>query len=110
MIRVNVDPTNPGQFFACCGLLELADRLWPAAEGWFEKGEFLIACNGTLTDLLDHLLAVPLELVDESDIYSSPAQLGYPFDLTLDWWQDSRAGWERASSPGLARCNPCGSP
>ena len=25
---VNVDPTNPGQFFACCGLLELADRLW----------------------------------------------------------------------------------
>ncbi len=39
-IRVNVDPTNPGQFFACCGLLELADRLWPGAEGWFEKGEF----------------------------------------------------------------------
>ena len=35
MIRVNVDPTNPGQFFACCGLLELADRLWPGAEGWF---------------------------------------------------------------------------
>ena len=25
-IRVNVDLTNPGQFFACCGLLELADR------------------------------------------------------------------------------------
>src|SRR5262245_36342044 len=34
-ISVNVDPTNPGQFFACCGLLELADRLWPGAEGWF---------------------------------------------------------------------------
>jgi CRISPR-associated protein Csb3 len=26
--RFNLDPTNPGQFFACCGLLELADRLW----------------------------------------------------------------------------------
>ena len=26
-IAVSVDPTNPGQFFACCGLLELADRL-----------------------------------------------------------------------------------
>jgi CRISPR-associated protein Csb3 len=36
-IRVRVDPTNPGQFFACCGLLELADRLWDGAEGWFEK-------------------------------------------------------------------------
>jgi hypothetical protein len=35
-IRINVDPTNPGQFFACCGLLELADRLWPEAQGWFE--------------------------------------------------------------------------
>ncbi len=29
---VSVDSTNPGQFFACCGLLELADRLWPLAE------------------------------------------------------------------------------
>lgn len=36
-IRVRVDPTNPGQFFACCGLLELADRLWNGAEGWFEQ-------------------------------------------------------------------------
>jgi CRISPR-associated protein Csb3 len=36
-IRVRVDPTNPGQFFACCGLLELADRLWGGAEGWFDN-------------------------------------------------------------------------
>ena len=34
-IKINVDPTNPGQFFACCGLLELADRLWDGAEGAF---------------------------------------------------------------------------
>ena len=45
MIRVNVDPTNPGQFFACCGLLELADRLWPASEGWFEKEYFFLHTN-----------------------------------------------------------------
>ena len=42
-IQIPVDLTNPGQFFACCGLLELADRLWPGAEGWFESGYFLIA-------------------------------------------------------------------
>ena len=36
-VRVRVDPTNPGQFFACCGLLELADRLWNGAEGWFDR-------------------------------------------------------------------------
>jgi len=47
-IRINVAPTNPGQFFACCGLLELADRLWPGAEGCFENGQFHIACTGTL--------------------------------------------------------------
>ena len=38
-IRVRVDPTNPGQFFACCGLLELADRLWGGVEGWYAAGE-----------------------------------------------------------------------
>jgi len=35
-ICVHIDQTNPGQFFACCGLLELADRLWKGAEGWFD--------------------------------------------------------------------------
>jgi len=40
-IRIPVDPTNPGQFFACCGLLELADRLWSGAEGWF-SGTFCL--------------------------------------------------------------------
>jgi CRISPR-associated protein Csb3 len=41
---VNVDVSNPGQFFACCGLLELANRLWPGTEGWFEvsKSKFAI--------------------------------------------------------------------
>jgi CRISPR-associated protein Csb3 len=42
-IRINVDPTNPGQFFACCGLLELADRQWNGAEGWFVDGEFCVS-------------------------------------------------------------------
>ena len=62
-ITVNVDVTNPGQFFACCGLLELADRLWPAAEGWFEEEtrDFRIACKGTLPELLAQLSSATLE-------------------------------------------------
>ncbi|MGP8244573.1 MAG: type I-U CRISPR-associated protein Cas8c [Bryobacteraceae bacterium] len=36
-VRLRVDPTNPGQFFACCGMLELADRLWGGAVGWFDR-------------------------------------------------------------------------
>lgn len=42
-IVIPVDLTNPGQFFACCGLLELAGRLWPGAEGWFERRQFHVA-------------------------------------------------------------------
>jgi CRISPR-associated protein Csb3 len=58
--QVRVDPTNPGQFFACCGLLELADRLWPGAEGWFEKGEFCVASGGMLNKVLDGLVGCHL--------------------------------------------------
>lgn len=58
-IAVNVDITNPGQFFACCGLLELADRLWPGAEGWFEDDRFLVASSPecSLAALFDKLAA-----------------------------------------------------
>lgn len=49
-ITIPVDLTNPGQFFACCGLLELADRLWPGAEGWFEsKSSFAIIAPGQVS-------------------------------------------------------------
>ena len=65
-IRVTVDPANPGQFFACCGLLELADRLWPDAEGWFADAQFCIACSGILTELIGKLRSAPLELVDRA--------------------------------------------
>lgn len=46
-IRVRVDVSNPGQFFACCGLLELADRIWPGAECWFDKKSnfFCLVCS-----------------------------------------------------------------
>ena len=57
---VNVDPTNPGQFFACCGLLELADRLWDGAEGWFAGGQFQVTCEGTLSAVLDALVGCRL--------------------------------------------------
>jgi len=63
-LRVNVELTNPGQFFACCGLLELADRLAPGAEGWFEGGEFRIECDpaklATIKQLLQALIDCPL--------------------------------------------------
>lgn len=40
-----VQVANPGQFFACCGVLELAQRLWPGAVGWF-RAEAPVFCLG----------------------------------------------------------------
>lgn len=53
---VNVDVTNPGQFFACCGLLELSHRLWPGAEGWFDASKSIFAVSAKYPSAsLDHL-------------------------------------------------------
>jgi len=91
-IIVNVDVTNPGQFFACCGLLELADRLWPGAEGWFEDAMFCIHAEGTLSDLWCEIVKTELKALDPNDETASPMRLDVPFDLTLDWWKDEQAG------------------
>lgn len=102
-IRVNVDPTNPGQFFACCGLLELADRLWPGAEGWFaEDGrEFRIAWDGEKRGTLGELLAIlvnepptPIERLECNGLEVAPiiAPLAFSLDgggsvaIVLDAW------------------------
>src|SRR6266446_4280053 len=60
-IRIAVDPTNPGQFFACCGLLELADRLWQGAEGWFEGQQFWLQP----VDAEKQPTATPAGLIDQ---------------------------------------------
>lgn len=102
-ITVNVDVTNPGQFFACCGLLELADRLWPGAEGWFNESnrQFCVACMGSLKDLLAAAQSVKYALLsdsaeeggeeenaeeDEGEI--QPLVIESPIALRLDWWKD----------------------
>lgn len=93
-ISVRVDPINPGQFFACCGLLEIADRLWDGAEGWFEGGEFHVACAGRLADLLQALVCdVPLEVTRlPSGLKVKPliapldVSLGRSTTFTLDAW------------------------
>jgi len=69
---VNVDVTNPGQFFACCGLLELAHRLWPGAVGWFEpeSPRFAVASEtggGGLDELFQALCGCGLSGLSDED-------------------------------------------
>lgn len=94
-ITMSVDVTNPGQFFACCGLLELADRLWPGTEGWFGHGDhrFFLATNGTLEGLVGAVATAELIAARPSDPYASPVIIGTPFRrLAIDWWETDMTG------------------
>lgn len=100
--RMQVDPTNPGQFFACCGLLEVADRLSSPAEGWFEGSSFCLTTKLTLRQLLEAAQQITASnaLVDDSDDEEEeegdddtdapvvPINITSPIALRLDWWSD----------------------
>jgi len=105
-ITIPVDLTNPGQFFACCGLLELADRLWPGAEGWFDGRMFCILTEDhskSLAELLDETRSLRFEVGDEPDAEGGadeadekgpsiePIRLLWKNQrpaIQLDWWSD----------------------
>jgi hypothetical protein len=91
-IRVPIDPSNPGQFFACCGLLELANRFWRGTEAWFGADQFTMSSAGTFQKLLAKLKQVRLLALEPDVPTTSPLWLPGPIDLRLDWWLDDRAG------------------
>ncbi len=108
---VKVDMSNPGQFFACCGLLELAHRLWPGAEGWFEDDRFRVRANhGTgdpLPEVLQALNISEMIQLDPEDDYSSPIGIGPPLNLRLDWWLDELAGGKQLKTWAGSMRNVC---
>ncbi len=102
-ITLDVDLRNPGQFFACCGLLELASRLWPGSEGWFagegSRAAFHVATHSGHNDPLGEIVRKLCETnalvaiaedegVEKLQADRQPVIL-LPFDLRLDWWLDS---------------------
>jgi hypothetical protein len=120
-ITINVDVTNPGQFFACCGLLELADRLWPGAEvsgkfdpPRFDRSRFSIfskcsLCSFKTHDIVEALLACKRSSVNPyrpimgsngkpvADAKKTkPVQLDGLIALRLSWWLDEPAGRQTA--------------
>jgi len=109
-ITIPVDLTNPGQFFACCGLLELADRLWPGVEsvpgvsGWFERQNFCMLTQDqskTLQELLAEAQALSFNVGDDTetvededkddDLLVKSIQLSWKSRkpaIHLDWWSE----------------------
>ena len=89
MIRIPVDLTNPGQFFGCCGVFELAQRLWPGATARFGTGQFVVS-EGDLNELVAVTTRAPLQVLEPNNQTSSALHLGTPFNLRLDWWKSER--------------------
>jgi CRISPR-associated protein Csx14 len=97
-LRIPMDPENPGQFFACCGLFELVARTAPSALARFEadeatprRAEFVIAAQlaPELRRILEALRnAKPEPLVGgEESIRPILLNTG-DHEFVLDWWLD----------------------
>lgn len=99
-LTINMDPCNPGQYFACCGVLAVVDRLSSHARAWFDcsdetprKGRF---CISTCEPLGDRLLRVfdGATVSDDplyGDAHKNPVvivtkNVGFFY---LDWWLDN---------------------
>lgn len=103
-ITIKVDVTNPGQFFACCGLLELADRINVETEACFHQGgegnEFhLFGCPSDLIARFRRaqhksISLTPTELTARNGKPVKNPVTVLPFEivleggqpLILDWW------------------------
>lgn len=113
-LMLDVNLTNPGQFLACCGALELASRLDPESLGWFGERQFYLATSAT--GLLQRFIECKVTAIvaeetgvagkddsaeEEKEPKSPPIMLGDPFRLRLDWWEDesaSQAGFKTWSA------------
>jgi CRISPR-associated protein Csb3 len=89
MIHLDVDVTNPGQFFGCCGVFELAQRLWPRATARFDGARFVVS-DGDLQGLVTKTAQTPIEVLEPTNQTSSALRLTDPFDLRIDWWKIER--------------------
>lgn len=81
MHSLEVDIRNPGEFFACCGLLELAG---PDAQGWFQDDNFVIDREfDDIIESLKKLSSHPLGSIDTD--CKIDLDVGGRL-IRLDWW------------------------
>jgi CRISPR-associated protein Csx14 len=98
-LNVRLDPLNPGQFFACCGLFELLSREEPGILSSFvfeaQRPRMANFCMQTsrgtdaLGILLRRLRSARVSFSDHPDEAVQPAVIDYAnAKLTIDWWLD----------------------
>lgn len=92
-LTIQIDLRNPGQFFACCGLLELSHRIWGStALGWFDKAKFFLHVPeideaSASPELMKTLSEMTFTATDSEDS-GSPIVIGMGEhgDYQVDWW------------------------
>jgi hypothetical protein len=97
-VRIPMDPMNPGQFFACCGLWELFDLLGARALAHFEVDErrprqarFVLQSDGelSLAAAVGALREAKVEALLHEEAGVAPIRIGIgAASLELDWWLD----------------------
>ena len=95
-LRVPMDPFNPGQFFACCGLFELMAKAAPGACAHFvadearpRRAEFVVEGEALpqLATVLGALREATFELIEEAEESVWPVRLSIAGEVfVLDWW------------------------
>lgn len=93
--RIQVNAANPGEFLACCGIAELADRISAnGVESYFNDGYFVLLSAVSVSELLEKLAAIEPVLLEEplsglrADEKVAPLQLPLVESgpLRLDAW------------------------
>lgn len=104
-VSIPIDPCNPAEFFACCGLLEAATRNGGETEAWFSANQFNLCSNAACAPL-DILAAVTAwetsPQTDDTDDKAPSVVMSAPQPLRLDWWLDPtrrRSEGEAAATP-----------
>jgi CRISPR-associated protein Csx14 len=89
MVRCEVDQLNPNQVLACCGLAEIAQKLYPGSLSYFEgKRHFVVTGVESLQDLLSWVPSAKVERLHEVASHKLDPLLLVSdlFRLRLDWW------------------------
>lgn len=82
--RIQVNVTNPGEFLACCGLAELADRIsCNGVESYFDDGYFVLLSAAPISELLEKLAAIEPVLLDKPPFGLQIDKKIAPLELTL---------------------------
>src|SRR5579863_4617101 len=95
---IPLDPLNPGQFYACCGLIELFDLAGAQVQSRFamsedrpRTAEFQLSSDKDLDlhGLLTELRGAAFECLDHPEKAVKPIRLKLPSgEIILDWWFD----------------------